>query len=194
MTSLIVLLTFQPEIMLIFFFSNLFLPHIIHPSRVSRFTSTLIDNIFSNITDNETVSGNVLTRITDHFPQFLIVKLAGISYKNLSYSQHDFPKLNKDNLLEDFTRLDHTYLYDHSLDVNAKCNRLLSCLDDLVKTYAPLKKLTKRDIKFRNKPWINSKIQTMMRIRDRLFRQIKRNNDQSSGRFLKKSKTIYLKN
>ena len=41
-------------------------------------------------------------------------------------------------------------------------------------------------MKFRNKPWINGKIQKMMRIRDRLFRKIKRNNDTSLKDLYKK--------
>ena len=161
-----------------FLFSKQFLPHIIHPSRVSGHSSTLIDNIFTNITANETLSGNTMTQITDHFPQFLIVKHAGITFKNLSYFQHDFSNLNEENLLNDFAHLDLSYLNDNALDVNAKFNRLLSSLDELVNTHAPLKKLTKRDIKFRNKPWINCKIQKMMRIRDRLLRKLKKNNSQ----------------
>ena len=131
-----------------FFFSKKFLPYIIHPSQVSRNFSTLIDNIFSNIADNETVSGNIMTKITDHFPQFLIAKQVCISYKNLSHYQHDFSKLNEETLLDDFANLDLTYLHDHSLHVNSKFNRLLSSLDDLVQTHAPLKKLSKKDIKF----------------------------------------------
>ena len=49
----------------------------------------------------------------------------------------------------------------------------------MVKTHAPLKKLTKRDIKLKNKPWINDKIQKVMRIRDRLLKKLQKNNDQS---------------
>ena len=128
-----------------FLFSKQFLPYIIHPSRVSENSSTLIDNIFANISENETVSGNILTKITDHFPQFLIVKHAGITYKDLSYFQHDFSKLNADNLQKDFKNLDLSFLNDSALDLNAKFNRLLSVLDKLVDTHAPLKKLTKRD-------------------------------------------------
>ena len=99
-----------------------------------------------------------MTQITDHFPQFLIVKHAGITYKNLSYFQHDFSNLNEENLQNDFANLDLNYLTDNALDINAKFNRFLSSLDELVKSHAPLKKLSKRDIKFRNKPWINGKI------------------------------------
>ena len=130
-----------------FLFSTQFLAYIIHPSRVSENSSTLIDNVFSNISDNERVSGSILTNITDHFPQFLIVKHATISYKNLLYYQHDFSTLNSDNLLNDFENFDLSFLNDIALDVNAKFDRFLSILNELVRTHAPLKKLTKSNPK-----------------------------------------------
>ena len=114
-----------------------------------------------------------------HLGDVLIVKHDGITYKDLSYFQHDFSKLNADNLQKDFKNLDLSFLNDSALDLNAKFNRLLSVLDELVDTHAPLEKLTKRNIKFRNKPWINSKIQKMMHIRDKLRRKLKKTNDQS---------------
>ena len=169
-----------------FFFSKQFLPYIVHPSRVSDNSSTLIDNIFTNVSDQETISGNIITQITDHFPQFLIIKHAGIVYKNLTYYQHDFSRLNDDNLRNDFANLDLTYLDDENSDVNAKFNRFLSDLDELSKTHAPLKKLSKRDVKFRNKPWINGKIQKMMHIRDRILRKRQKSNDQSLKDLYKK--------
>ena len=176
-----------------FLFSKQFLPYIIHPSRVSAHSSSPIDNIFSNITDTETISGNILTQITDHFPQFLIVKHAGITYKNLSYFQHDFSHFNEENLLNDFANLDISYLNDSASDVNSKFNRLLSSLDELVKTHAPLRKLTKKDTKFRNKPWINGKIQKMMRIRDQILKKLKKNNNQSLKRTTTKLLSIFTK-
>ena len=113
------------------FFSAQFLPYIIHPSRVSDNSSTLIDNIFANILQCETVSGNILTQITDHFPQFLILKHAGISYKKVQYYKHDFSKLDAEVLLNDFENPDLAFLNDNSLDVNEKFNRFLSILDEL---------------------------------------------------------------
>ena len=109
----------------------------------------------------------------------MIVKYAGITYKNLSYFQHDFSNLNEENFQNDFANLDLNYLTDNAVDVNAKFNRFLSSLDELVKTHAPLKKLSKRDIKFRNKPLINGKIQKIMRFRDNLLGKLKKNNNQS---------------
>ena len=74
-----------------------------------------------------------MTQITDHFPQILIIKKAGLSYKNCSYSKHDFSKLNEENLLNDFANLDQSYLNDSNSDINTKFNRFLSSLDELVK-------------------------------------------------------------
>ena len=96
---------------------------------------------------------------THHFPQFLIVKHGGITYKNLSYYQHDYSKLNAERLQNDFANINLNYLNDDSLTINAKFNLFLSSLDKLVNKHAPLKKLSKNDIRLRNKPWVSTKIQ-----------------------------------
>ena len=53
--------------------SHYLLPHILHPTRVTDHSSTVIDNIISNNTSYETISGNIMTQISDHFPQFLML-------------------------------------------------------------------------------------------------------------------------
>ena len=53
--------------------SNLFVPHITLPSRVTNRSQTLIDNIFSNNPELENcTSGNFTFSISDHLAQFLI--------------------------------------------------------------------------------------------------------------------------
>ena len=54
--------------------SNSFLPYLEKPTRVTDYSEKIIDNIFSNITDSETVSGNITCLIDDHFAQFLSIK------------------------------------------------------------------------------------------------------------------------
>ena len=55
-------------------YSNFLLPYITAPSRITSHSKTLIDNIFSNIIDEEPVSGNITSTISDHFSQFLLTK------------------------------------------------------------------------------------------------------------------------
>lgn len=49
-----------------------FLPKITRPSRITSHSATLIDNIFSNDMDNNTVSGLLINDISDHLPVFTV--------------------------------------------------------------------------------------------------------------------------
>ena len=53
--------------------SNMVLLYILHPTRVTGCSKTLIDNIFSNHISKEAICGNLTSTISDHLPQFLIM-------------------------------------------------------------------------------------------------------------------------
>ena len=76
-----------------FMLSNYLSPHIIHPTRVTDHSAKVIDNILSNNTVVESVSGKIMTHISDHFPQFIILKKININYKNCSHAKRDFSKI-----------------------------------------------------------------------------------------------------
>ena len=59
------------------------LPQILQPTRVTDHSATVIDNIFTKATNFETISGNILNQIADHFSQFLILRKINANYKNL---------------------------------------------------------------------------------------------------------------
>ena len=52
--------------------SHYLLPYLLHPTCVTDHSATVIDNIFSNNTSYESISGNIISQISDHFPQFMI--------------------------------------------------------------------------------------------------------------------------
>ena len=62
--------------------------------------------MFANSLEQVTLSGNILTKVADHFPQFMTIKHASTSYKNLSSYEHEYIKLNEDRLLNSFENLD----------------------------------------------------------------------------------------
>ena len=54
--------------------SKLFDSHIIHLTRITPTSRTLIDNIFSNCTNHEEgISGNLTVTLSDHLAQFLVI-------------------------------------------------------------------------------------------------------------------------
>ena len=62
--------------------SHHMLPQILQPTRVTDHSATVIDNIFTKATNFETISGNILNQIADHFSQFLILRKINANYKN----------------------------------------------------------------------------------------------------------------
>ena len=55
-------------------YASFLLPYISTPSRVTPRSKTLIDNIFSNNIEDGSISGNIVTTISDHYAQFLLLR------------------------------------------------------------------------------------------------------------------------
>ena len=61
------------------------LPYILQPTRITERSAPLIDNIFANTYAMNAISGNLVSKISDHLPQFLIVDNLKVNYKVLNY-------------------------------------------------------------------------------------------------------------
>ena len=94
-------------------------------------------------------------------------------------------KFDQDKFIADFNRLNFAYLDDNQSNASANFSRFLGNVDEIVKKHAPLKKLTKNDLKLRNKPWINSRIQKMMRLRDKLLKRVRKRPDAATKHLYK---------
>ena len=67
------------------------------------------------------LSGNLLSQISDHFPQFLIIKNVTVDYRNCSFFQYDYSKCNEQSFNNDFKEL----LWQDINDVKKKDKNLL---------------------------------------------------------------------
>ena len=82
-------------------YSNLLLPHIASPTRVTLNSETLIDNIFSDNYDSAFTSGNLVTTLSDHHAQFLLMEFQNKQMDNEKIQIfRDFSKIeNNKNLI-----------------------------------------------------------------------------------------------
>ena len=140
--------------------SNNFLPGITHPTRISSNSTTIIDNIFANLTNSKITSGNILTHISDHFPQFLILENANISHKKQDLLKCDYSSFNEHSFLNDLN------YFNNCNDINHIYNKFLEDITNLVDKHVPLMKCTNIESKLKVTPWINHRIQKMMEVRD----------------------------
>ena len=86
-------------------------PHILQPTRITNHSSTLIDNIFFNSIEYQTVSVNLLYDLTDHLPNFLIIERFSFSlHKEKSY-RRDYSNYNEEALVSEFRSIDWSNLF-----------------------------------------------------------------------------------
>ena len=110
--------------------SSSLLPNILHPTRVTEHSATVIDKIFSNITNCESTSGNILCQISDHSPQFITAEKCSINYKSCSFAKRDYSNFNEYDFIDDYSSLDLSRLHDDNASVDNKFNtfyKILSC-------------------------------------------------------------------
>ena len=132
--------------------SHYLLLYILNPTSVTDHSSTAIDNIFSNVTEYETISDNIINQIVDHFGQFLLLKRININYKNSNFYQYNYSNCNKEISVEEFSNINWNKLENAEEDVDSKftffCNEFSRC----AKTPAPLTTVSPKALSFRNKP------------------------------------------
>ena len=92
-------------------------PCILEPTRIIYGNrSSLIDNIFTNFTSKNIVSGNLFSKITDHMPNFAIVQNITVSKKREGRYLRDFSNLYKESDLQDLSESEIGHLISNDLD------------------------------------------------------------------------------
>ena len=123
--------------------SYMYLPYILHPTRVTSHSQTIIDNIFSDYVSNEAVSGNLTSTISDHLPQVLFIpsvfsdnpatksNIFERSWKNLNQAEFVMDYFDKDwsNILN----------FKHG-NVNVSMENFVNNMNDLLDKHVPFKK------------------------------------------------------
>ena len=111
------------------------------------------------------VSGNLECCISDHLAQFLIFP----SQRVLEQNNHRKCKRNYKNVgakkfKDELQSIDWTTaLANNNNEVNQSLENVLNITNLLLDRYAPLKQVTKKDMKTQSKPWITKGILTSIR-------------------------------
>ena len=94
-------------------------PTINKPTRVVRGQKpSLIDNIFTNAIDKDIMTGNLTSKITDHMPNFFIMKDFTFEHKTLQRKVRSFKNFDQTNYQTDINSIDLTPILHVTNDVN----------------------------------------------------------------------------
>ena len=165
--------------------SNLFVPHIIYPTRITPNSKTLIDNIFSNSPNfSEGISGNITLSISDPLAQFLLIPMNLVYVPSNIYSyKRDTKKFDRENLLLDLLDNDWSSVIKlEREDPNYSFNLYENTLNTLIDKYIPLRKITQKELKQQYKPWITNAILRSINAREKLYKKFIKAKDEKAKR------------
>ena len=137
---------------------NNFQPCILEPTRVTVGNKpSLIDNIFINTLEKELYSGNLMSKLSDHLPQFIIVKDLVKKRDKKNRTQRDFSNFEASSYKNDLKGIKLAGVNFFNVDV--LFNSLHEQYTDIIEKHAPLKTYSVKEFSFKQKPWITRDIQ-----------------------------------
>ena len=169
-------------------YASLLLPYISTPSRVTPRSKTLIDNIFSNNIKDGSISGNIVTTISDHYTQFLL--LQNLNDKNPTKSEiyhQDFKKLNRNNLESDLVNTNWDAILEvNNDDADKSFEFFVTTVNSVNAEHAPLKNIFVKERNLRGKHWITKGILTSINNKNKTYRKYCRAKSQTRRDELRK--------
>ena len=149
--------------------SHFFTPFILQPTRIK--SKTLIDNIFINTIEYPSYSDNLTVQLSDHLFQFTILEdfYKDLTPKNSKIYERNFKNFSEQEFNDTMAITDWSNILKlDQNDPNVSMNSLHHYVNNLLDICAPYKKLSKKEIKLKSKPWISIKIQSLKK-RDKLL-------------------------
>ena len=141
------------------------LPTIDKPSRVSRTSATLIDNIFVNIPNQVSISGNIISDISDHFSQFCILKSVAEQTHASIRKVRDYSQFSSDSFTAELGYVDwNEIIHRGGDDINKMFSGFYNKLHNIINKHAPVKSISKRRAK-----QLTKGIRASIKIKNKLY-------------------------
>ena len=155
------------------------MPHIPGPTRItSQDAPSLIDNIFLNLNNMHCYSGKLIEKVNDHLPNFLIIEKLTLELDNQDRPlKRDLKNFDEDKLVRDIEEINLEQKTENIGQINQKYTFYHENIMKVIDKNAPLKKLTKEELKRSRKPWITKGILTSIKKKI-LLKNIIQSNDQ----------------
>ena len=97
-----------------------------------------------------------------------------VDYKSCSNAKRDYSNFDEQRFVHGFSSLSMNFLHDSNRSLNSKFDVFHQNVSLYVDNHVPLKKMNKKEIKFNSKPWINPRIQKLIKYRDKLLCRLKK--------------------
>ena len=151
-----------------------FQPCITEPTRITNTNKpSLVDNIFINTLENP-ISGNILEHISyDHLPNFVILEQEKID-NTIHIKKRKTNNLNQDEFLIDLQNAALLHEIENANNSNMAYDIFHKQFILTLNKHAPIRYLSNKEVKLRQKPWLTNGILTSIKKKRTLFKKFKK--------------------
>ena len=150
-------------------YSMSYYPIITRPSRITSHCATLIDNIFTNDIENNTLSGLLINDISDHLPVFTVYDG---NYKiNKPVKNNEYRRVRSEESMIAFKNELQAHNWNEiyeKIDINSAYEEFLRIFKTLYNKNCPIRKYT-RKIKYSECPWLTKGLQNACKKKNTLY-------------------------
>lgn len=154
-------------------FSLGFYPLILKPTRITKDSASLIDNIFINKSNVKTKSGLLVTDITDHLPVFTVLDMLNELHLRMGKQNLNLVKLKLPGAMEamKIELLNYNWQNVYVKDVNDSYNVFLEIFTRIYDNHRPLKKCKQKQ-KNRLSPWMTKSLEKSCKKKNKLYMDV----------------------
>jgi hypothetical protein len=151
-------------------YSNSMFPLISKPTRITKDTATLIDNIFvtSNYVESSILNGMFVTQISDHLPVFTICYKNKVNTRSQSYENRHITSQNLNKFIEKLRFTDWSDICNN-LDGPSAFNSFYSLFRKIYDECFPIKTLIIKDNYKNRKPWLSDGMKDSIKLKNLLY-------------------------
>ena len=153
-----------------------FMPYISVPTRITDYSATLIDHVFVKLNDkrrkSKITTGNILTDVTDHLPNFLLLSDIPTSKRNHRPLIRIFSERNINKFNEALSALNWNELLIENSATDA-CDIFYNHITDVFESSFPRIRLSNK--RANDKKWMTSELRKCIQDKNRLYKKRLRN-------------------
>ena len=128
------------------------LSNITSPTRLTSRSQTLIDNIFSSVINDDCIAGNLISPISDHHSQFLIIPNYTTQNSKKDIYKRNFKHFSSKKFITDLEKLSWDNILNVSEgNVNKSFQNFSNKITDILDKHVPITKLSLKEMKSGNK-------------------------------------------
>ena len=167
------------------------------PTRITRSTRSCIDHVYSNFDQYTVDTSVILTDISDHFStlsKFSTAQNYDVKPKNVYKRKFKLNSEEEKKFVSDLDNLlNNVTIKTLSSCPNIMAKILIQSYQNLIDKYFPLKKVSKKILKFISKPWLTKGLKISIKTKNKLNFKLRKKYTEKAERYFRRYRNILTK-